>query len=296
MTSAQRGAFTMTEMVVVIGVIVLVLAMAVPGLNAMATQSRHSQATQVVNGALTRAHLAALADMSPTAVRFVPGAWDADESAEPQRPRNRQHIVLYSYVAVPFVNPVTQSIQFREYFERRAGAASTQLPEDVWVAPAEALDDNRREVPVNGLATPTRMFINLGADLVLNGRIDDGDDFSFRLDAGNPNENFFQADDFLIVFDPQTGLRTTLSPLPLKAYDPLSGQEKDRFRIDDPVEGNNPPYQRYNFTGVALYGRSAFLSLGRQAGLGQVRQDWLKDNARPYLVSRFGGELVMGNR
>ncbi len=280
----------MTEMVVVIGVIVLVLAMAVPGLNAMATQSRHSQATQVVNGALTRAHLAALADMSPTAVRFVPGAWDADESAEPQRPRNRQHIVLYSYVAVPFVYS-TGRIEFREYFERRAGVASTQLPEDVWVAPAEALDDNRREVPVNGLATPTRVFNNFGADLVLDGAVG-----AFTLDAPDPRNNFLHADDFLIVFDPQTGLRTTVSPLRLKAYDPYSRVEKDRSHLDELVGGNNRPYERYNFTGVALYGRSAFLSAGRQAGIGYDRQRWLKDNARPYLVSRFGGELVMGNR
>jgi type II secretory pathway pseudopilin PulG len=283
----------MTEMVVVIGVIVLVLAMAVPGLNAMATQSRHSQATQVVNGALTRAHLSALADMSPTAVRFVPGEWDSDASAEPQRPRGRQHIVLYSYVAVPYVHS-NGRIEFRQYFERRAGAASTQLPEDVWVAPVEALDTNSRRVPVSDGAMS--LFSNFGAGMVLNGQIDDGDGLSFTLDAGNPTESFFQADDFLIVFDPQTGLRTTLSLLPLKAYDPLSREEKDRSRIDEVVGGNNRPYERYNFTGVALYGRSAFLSLGKQAWLGQVRQDWLKGNARPYLVSRFGGELVMGKR
>lgn len=285
----QADAFTIVELIVVITVIVLILAIAIPGLTAISQQSRLSAATQTINGALMRAYYAALADVNMTAVRFVPGEWDYDETADTQRPTGRRHLLTYSYVSTSSANPSNVSdIAFGEYFQRREGTDSIQLPDDIGIAPLEALRDQggyARVGPNTAGVFTTQHFGNLGAQFVLSGTPGE-----FLLDAGDVRLNFLQADDFLIVFDPQTGVRTGLpTPTRVKAYDPNQELDTDRYGVGD----GGPFYQRYNFSGIVIYPRQAFLSLGDDP---DTRQAWLRANGRPYLVHRLGGGLVMGTQ
>jgi type II secretory pathway pseudopilin PulG len=278
--------FTIVELLVVIMVIVLILAIAVPGLSAIATQSRFSAATQEINGALTRAYYAALSDVNLTAVRFVPGSWDVDARAEAQRPTGRQHLVTYRYTGTSAADPTAlDKVAFGEYFARREGYESLQLPEDVWVAPVEALEPDAGKTMTGTRVLEGKPYTQPG---------------SFYLDPDPDKGNLLNADDFLIIFDPQTGLRRVTAPIALKASIPAGKWDFGTFT--KPVEADRwPPtstdtedrYRRYNFSGIVLYPREPFLALGVDA-TGTDRQDWLRVHGRPYLVHRFGGGLVMG--
>ena len=281
-----RG-FTIVELLVVISMIVLLLAMAVPGMNAIQSDSRHSAAVQTVNGVLTRAYYYALADNTLTAVRFMPGEWDQPPTEEGQQTQDRQVAVTYSYVATSSADPDRlEQVKFSEYFERRKGTVSEVMPQDVWVAPVEALDDSP-----GGRKIGDTTYNPFGAQFALDGELG-----QFDLDAARTSSRLQNADDFLIVFDPQQGLRRVIEPLRIKAYIPpqnggfMNGAESDRSNDGTLF------YQRYNFTGITLYSREAFMSLGREQGLGNDRQEWLIENSRPYLVHRTGGGLVTGKQ
>jgi type II secretory pathway pseudopilin PulG len=302
----RPAAFTIVELLVVIGMIVLILAIAVPGLSAIALQARFNNATQTINGALTRAYYSSLSDVSMTAVRFVPGEWDFNEKADKNQPSGRQHVVSYSYMGTSAANPNSAipndpgNFQFGEYFSRRKGDGSIQLPEDMWVAPIEALDTGARSVPVDsngdGQIDPSlHSYNNFGRDCVLTGKRNQAGDPSFALNgaAVSQPDGMLKSDDFVVAFDPQTGARGGVPALMrLKAYDPLQRVETDRF-----VGTGTTYYQRYNFTGIVIYPREAFaaVQLGSGDGPGD-RQNWLRKHGRPFLVHRFGGGLVMGTQ
>jgi type II secretory pathway pseudopilin PulG len=287
--ASARSAFTIVELVVVVTVILVVLAIALPGLSAFNVESRFSSAAAAINSSLVRAYSTALSDNSLTAIRFVPDRWDNALTAEAQRPTGRQLLVTYTYVGTA-ENPDNPLVPaFDEYFQRRAGAPVVTLPEDVWVAPAEALETRERIVG-------SYVFANLGRDLVLDGEL-----ARFALDAGgrseasgDPNASLFlNADDFLIVFDPRAGLQNVIRPMPLKAYVPADAgywpANTEAFK-----DRNGNKYRRYNFSGLVLYSRKGFVSLGAQAS-GAERQTFLKQYGRPYAIHRFGGGLVMGS-
>ncbi|MFH1745788.1 MAG: hypothetical protein ABIG44_01960, partial [Planctomycetota bacterium] len=194
-----------------------------------------------------------------------PGQWDYDESAEAQRPTGRQHMVSYSYMGTSSGNPANPgTVEFAEYFQRREGVSSVQLPEDIWVAPVEALDTDSN---IDWLAGVPGVF---------------------TLDAANPDPEFRQADDFLLTFDPQTGLRRGGDqwPIRLKAYDPVRDIESDRYGTE--------LFQRYSSSGIVLYRRELLLALENEGAV--ERQEWLRRAGRPYLVHRFSGGLVMGTQ
>jgi type II secretory pathway pseudopilin PulG len=296
-----RSAFTIVELLVVIGMIVLILAIAVPGLSAIALQARFNNATQTINGALTRAYYSSLSDVSMTAVRFMPGEWDFNEKADKNQPSGRQHVVTYSYTGTSSAPNLSGSgaDSFGEYFARQKNNASIQLPEDMWVAPVEALDTGMRRVSVdaNDDGQPDSApytYNNFGRDCVLNGRRNQSGASSFELNgaAVSGSAGLLKSDDFMVAFDPQTGARGGLPALMhLKSYDPNQRLETDRGNSGTPF------YQRYNFTGIVIYPREAFAAV--ELGSGDVsgdRQRWLRAHGRPFLVHRFGGGLVMGTQ
>lgn len=288
---AQRGAFTLIELIVVITVIALILSIAVPAVSNMSAESRFTSAAQVINGIMTRAHYTADAEGAMVAVRFMPGEWDYNIEGDPQRQIGRQHLVNYRYVGSTDTIVNNQwNVQFQERFERREDAASTALPADIGVAPLEAR--SLEDLPLGG--TYATGAGNLGQD-VLTGRIG-GFAANAEHGAGSAGGNyvsgnqFLSADDFLVVIDPQTGVRTGKpKAFPLKAYSPVATPPRE---IE--AEGN-VPMQRYAFSGIVLYRREPFKTLGNDAQ-GAVRQDWLRASGRPYLIHRFSGGLVMGSR
>lgn len=284
-------AFTIIELIVVITVIVLILAIAVPGLSRMNDEMRMTSAKQSIQGVTTQAYLLSLADRAMTAVRFFPGAWDSDPNAATVD--TRQHMAVYSYVGTSVQeNPPgsgTFQVQLGEYFERAKDLGSVKLPEGVWSAPLEALS------PSEAWLGPTQQYYGaLGSEFVLDGKIGQ---FEFNADHASSTEtkNLLNADDFLLVCDPETGMRTGTPTLyHLRAFVPTWRYDADTLNTSN-LSDMTGWYQRYSFSGVVTYPREPLLNLpGGTTAAGSLRQDVLRLSGRPYLVHRFSGGLLAG--
>jgi prepilin-type N-terminal cleavage/methylation domain-containing protein len=303
-TRGARGrGFTLVELIVVVTVIVLVLALAVPGLNAMNAEARFASATQKVNGMITRAYYLSVAESAMTAVRFAPTEWVLKQEGAGED-RKTQSVVVYRYGGRTDRQVGGQfRVGFEEYFEPVESISPVELPNDVWVAPSAALSG--RSVSLGGST------LALGRDLVLDGQLNDpgrSGEHYFELDADRYTSTgggrLLNADDFLLVFDPQTGLRTgTPEAFQLRAYDPrpdslyqtgLQETAGERDANGDFISGTM--FRRYNFSGLVFYRREPFLSLESRPIrlIPQERQEYLRLNGRPYLVHRFGGGLEQG--
>jgi type II secretory pathway pseudopilin PulG len=288
----QNGlrAFTIIELIVVITMIVLVLAIALPSLGALNADARLTAAYQLINGTLTQAYFLAAADKNMTAVRFLPGVWDSPDAAG-AGPSGRQHMVIYRYVGTTDREQPPGSgtfvMEFGEYCVRQPGTASVRLPEDVWIAPLEAVQASGGSLGHGGGWAPTTISAAQWRAFMLGGVLPNL--FAYDPDpaGGDPNAaKFMNADDFLMVVDPQSGVRTgTPAPYALRAYAPPLRYDTDRDR--------NVYYQRYGFSGVVVYRREAFVAAGsnQDPATVQARQDYLRRTGRAYMAQRFGGGL-----
>lgn len=293
-------AFTLVEMLVVISIMVLVLALAVPSLSSMATQSRFTAAEQTVRTAMTRAYYTAVSDVNMTAVRFLPGSWDSADGKAVVTPR--QHLVLCRYVGTTDreLPGGTFEVAFGEQFRRIEGIESIEMPEDIWAAPLESLSTQSVQLGSGGGLFGPPLIRNFGADRVLNGELGqfryDADRNEYANDGSDDAaaQDLLSADDFLLVFDPQLGLRAgTPRPYPLRAYAPKPngcGYETDA----NPTNAGQQ-YTRYAFSGVVIYRREPFAELAADASeLGLERQEHLKQFGRPYLARPLDGGLLSG--
>jgi len=299
---ACAAAFTILELLVVIGIIGLILALGLPAFNTMSRDSRLDQARQFLSSTMSRAALIASSERSLMAVRALPAQWlyptgeSEDAGATQETTVGRQALVTYRYITAsspPADAPVNVQghVMYSDYFKQASSAVSV-LPKDVWVAPSEAL------VP-----TTAGRF---DGDAVLRGTIGD-----FELDPDprtNPSEQFLDADDFLIVFDPEQGVRSTVwltgnAPRPpawrLYAFDPETpalhpegrGWERTGDRWNGVTRDFDIKFQRYHFGGVTLYQREPFANLGPDAAP-DARRDALRQFGETYAISRFGGNLM----
>ena len=189
-------------------------------------------------------------------------------------------------------------VQFNEYFKRAPGIDVLDLPEDVWVAPLESLVASPdasitlgRDVP-----DPTQFELKLytapwSQSFILDGPVGQfAFDPVFRNGPGKRDGYFLPADDFLIVFDPRSGLIGGVpQPLRLMAYSPLGNVEVDRSADDPGYTGQPTLFQRYNFTGLVVYSRDAFIGAGADPN---DRQEILRTRGEPFTISRHGGALV----
>jgi len=293
-------------MILVVAVIALILVLAVPALSSLGAEARLTAAQQTIQALTTRAYLLSLADRTMTAVRFFPAEWDvpADSESERAAARGRQNLAIYSYVGstVQEYPPFSGNFVVKpaEYFERAKDLGSSRLPEDVWAAPLEALSSQATTLngaDVDGSNPYQRTYDPFGPKFVLNGVIDRLR-FNAERDASDSDDHasrvFLNADDFLLVFDPQTGLRTgTPEPVHLRAYAPPRrdlGETNSWGETDQPA---GVPYQRYSFSGLVTYRREPFVTLGANAD-GDRRYELLRDSGRPFLVHRFSGGLLAG--
>jgi len=279
-----RPAFTVVELVIVITVIALLLLISIPGLSKMATDSRFSAAVQSLNGVLTRTYYQSLADMNFTAVRIGPGNWDHGDD-EAHVDREHMHAVPYRYGPAYDSGANNNVPVFDERFGRIQDDSVAVLPSDVWAAPIETLG-------LNSVNAADDDF----ADQLLTGQ---AGHFEANSDSTNTrpswsNQSFFPADDFLIVFDPQAGVRQDFR----RPSNNRNSWDSYALRTID-KNPSSPRYNkesniwRYGSIGVILYPREAFLALGDNADSAD-RAEFLRQQGRPYFVHRYGGELVMG--
>ncbi len=283
--AGRRAAFTIVELIVVIALVVIVLALAIPGLNVLNAQARLSGASQTLNVALTRAYYTAVADVNMTALRLLPGDWDISEQTGLAGAPGRQHAVVYSYTGVAYDpdNPRPNDVTFKEYFSRRAGVDAVVLPEDVWAAPVEALSNEVVDLPGSSDPAAWRLFLegNVGA-FAYDAQVRGGD-------AGQGP--LLNADDFLIVIDPKAGvLMPRIRAHPLRAYSPREGTEQYRRPGSS---GESGLYTRFGCAGFILYSREQFLAFGREGGgtVAENRRNFLREKGRAYLAQRYGGGL-----
>lgn len=278
---AKIRGFTLVELIVVIAVIALILAFAIPALNNMSGESKLIAGVQTVNGALTRAYYASQADRQLSAVRFLPGEWDFSGRNDPQSATGRQHLVPYTWVTATDRENSSGAfeLRFREQFQRRPGSESIQLPPDIWVAPVEAWRDD----------TLGSRGLRVDYD-ILSGR---RGQFELSANRNTPvNTRLLNADDFMIVFDSQTGLKTRRELVSLRGYDPTPNV---RAEVDDNglTGAGQIRYERFTSAGVVVYRREPFAALGDTAAP-EDRQRVLRTHGRAYFVHRYGGGLVLG--
>lgn len=292
-----RRGFTLVELLVVIAIIVLVLAVALPGMSALSSQTRTSAAVQRISAVLSRAYNLAVAEGTLVAVRFVPAEWETREQAG--GPAGRQRVAVYQYVGdADRYEAGGFKVQFNEYFKRAAGVDVLDLPEDVWVAPLESLVASPDASITLGRDVPglTQFQLVTYSGPWSRSFILDGPPGQFTFDpvfvngSGAGDSQFLPADDFLVVFDPRSGLVGGVpQPFRLKAYSPLGNVEVDRSADDPGYSGTPTLFQRFNFTGLVVYSRDAFIGAGANPG---DRQEILRTRGQPYTVSRHGGALV----
>lgn len=295
---------------VVMGIIILVLAFGIPAFNNISIQSRQSAAVQILNGVCTRAYSAAISNKSLTAVRLLPASWDQDPSAGSGLASDLskyQKAITYRWVSSyeDPTNPtgtgnVTRSV-VDERFERMIDGPEGLLPSDTWAAPVEALD---AKSPI------LRNGVNLG-DATLSGRINTPLNPSFALDPNGAGETFFDADDFLIVFDPKSGLVSNqgqqlwrmrgLDVDPNHApwgYDSSKKAPKETCgNWSSGLGAFSPAFQRFNYTGVVIYRREPLVAVGTSESVTpEARRGVLERHGKSYFVNRSGGTLMAGNQ
>lgn len=284
----RRRAFSIVELLVVIGIIGLLLTLGVPAYNQIIKQSSLSGTTQQISGLLARASLLSVTDHNLIAVRACPAEWTLDPNDRvPEEMRGAQRMQVYAYQyeldpnALPNINAIAGKPNPFEGFVIKPNGPDLVLGANQWVAPVEALTAGPPEISYASALHPLNGAISRTANDLGN---------LFRTTStGLDNIKFLDADDFLIVFDPDTGLRTWTSPTdpppPLLGF---SHDPADAGRFD-----RRAAMTRRNFTGVVVYPREPFVALPSDA---ETRQKWLRANGRPYYVSPFGGALVEGER
>lgn len=278
---------------VVIAIIALIIAMGVPAFNSMNIQQRQSKARQLLASAMTRTHIIAVSDQDLAALRIMPAEWYLDrDSAATGSPVGRQILATYSWKQTASPDPYNPlTVGFAERFGRVEDSPTQLLPPDTWVAPAEAFatDTNRDDVFWKG----TRGSRDVLGNYVLQGEIG-----TFQLDVTNTRGGeMLDADDFLVIFDPESGvLRPTLGQerrvWPLYAFDPRpqgtqSGQTETAGWGGDLADPQFP-YQRHNYSGVVIYQREPFASLGAVGDV-EARRGLLERDGHTHYVSRGGG-------
>jgi prepilin-type N-terminal cleavage/methylation domain-containing protein len=312
----SHSGFTLVELLVVIAIIGILVALGVPAFSTIQRNSQYARAEQLLSGLTQRAALLALSNRTPAAVRLCPAAWEQlDDSAGTQVSgpvaTGRQVATLYQYKFSglspdPTVPNWDKTVAFEERFERVADAPAVLLPTGIWAAPAEAIMSDPYDSD------------NSDDDLFESPAVLDGTLGKFETDAAggtSGNEALLDADDFLIVFNPETGLAPSRWPdqsdsaaghvlrrdawkLLALRYDETNPSRSFETAYEandfDAAPNLNQPFRRYNFTGAILYDREAFVELGPNGSDSAVREarlTFLKSNGRLLWARRTGGGL-----
>ncbi len=277
---------------VVVGLIVLLIAIAVPAVGPLTASNQQAQAVSTLAGLITTAQTAAEANITPVAVRVEPAfrtdrrglmedtlgqPADGSGAFNPARaPRLLGHQQLQLLLfASRRVDEATGRVDMNAgvAFSRLPEASPVALPKGMWLAPDYALrwdgQGGRRSMAEGDL----RVDHNEQADPSVNWR--------------NPGAAFNLMDTFYMVFD-QSGASTRFPAANLWYYDESQRQ----------ASGSGPPRPLLLWhpddaaRGVLVYDRQRFNAFAPTDAAG--RRTFLATNARPVYVNRSLGSLIQG--
>ncbi len=276
---------------VVVGLIVLLIAIAVPAVGPLMASNQQAQAVSTLAGLITTAQTAAEANVTPVAVRVEPAfrtdrrglmedslghAADGSGAFDPARaPRllgyQQLQLLMFASRRVDAAGKVDMNAGLA--FSRMPDTAPVALPKGMWLAPDYALrwDGNM------GRRSMTE------ADL----RIDYGERADPAVTWENPGASFNVMDTFYIVFD-QSGGNMRFPRERLWYYDESQRQ----------AGGSGPPRPLLLWhpddaaRGVLVYDRERFNAFAPTDAAG--RRTFLASNARPIYVNRSLGSLIQG--
>lgn len=323
-TPARRGrrrAFTLTEILVVIGVIVLIIALAVPAFDLIRGSRSTDAAENLVGAVLARARAEALESGGDRGVAFFLDPVTGRYTAALVRPATLQASVYSSGIAYRQFDVVVSGASPTRYFMALEDTNAGQGPPSGTYPAA-----NQQWAETDGIAfdvLPGSDFVTLpvGVGIALI------DNCLYQSSAGSPPLPPLPANRFddaylavgVVLFD--GGGRAVQRRFSLPGagvigrrlgllINPIQLPGRDTFNIDDEltrgaqpgVNGMSDP--RLSGLGVALYDLFAFQGRGfdnldpqylnqdYRGGPERAEEQWIDENAVQLLVNRFNGTLI----
>jgi len=272
-------AFTLMEMMVVVGVIAILVAMSVPALGPILASNHQSEVLNTLNGVLTAAQTAAQANGTEVALR-VERAYKTDKYGEMVDANGRhphesgfQGPFWLPYQQIRYVIlGTTTAVTGGAAFRRLPDSKVTKLPEGAWIAPDYA---------TNSLYLNTNAPEYFDPNYLVN-------DYRPRDDGYPDVVNYNATESFYVVFSP-AGSVTQFGTDRLVYRD-----ESQRDADGTPLYVPYPHTTNRRFAsarGFIVYDRKRYESVNPS---GRVRRDFLAAEGRPVFISRFLGSIVEG--
>ncbi|NLX15147.1 MAG: prepilin-type N-terminal cleavage/methylation domain-containing protein [Phycisphaerales bacterium] len=254
---SRRRGITLVELMVVIGIIALVAALALPAFGPMMQSKREAEFVNSLNGLFAMAQVSALGKRSHVALRFE-RAFETVEDTGLMISAGREANWL-DHQQARFLDFATS----KEYaFIHDPESKVHALPPNVWVAPGDFAERNLD---------------------------DDSTDMWYEPTLNNNTVRYSPFDTFYIVFNSNGEL--TRKPADqcryrdrTQAY-PAAGDRIVQPMVDYPG--------RPTVTSLVLYDRRAF---GQVAATSDARKDFLRQYGRPIYLNRYNAAAVEGRR
>lgn len=262
------AAFTLIELVVVIGIIILLIAIAVPAIGPALASNQRTQVLAALNSSLTSAQTSALSHTTDVALR-VERATELDNYGRMVRPDGKNAKFL-DHQRIRFVMLAKYAGLSQPAFKYIEDSKITDLPNSMWLAPTNFYTkdgDNTNDFGPDNYCIPGSTA------------------FSFLNDPDNNGVSPYSPfDTFYIVLSPNGMLK--------------SFNREDLYYIDDTQlrEGKTTPptfsHPQDSASGVLLYERK---KLENAPGSVEGLFDFLGTNGQALYINRFLGTVVESN-
>lgn len=290
------SAFTLIELLVVVAIIVIIVGIAIPSLDAIGKSGEYTQVVAQFNTLFASAYSSALgaeasADSRPASgilfMRARPGdnpmqfALDHQRAVsvtfKPYDVRNPatgfQMVDPSSFTDAPTQMTYDTYFEYHPYFRPIEDIPGVDLPKNVWVAP-DFFDTNRPGVNGFQIAVPDNEY--------------------YDANMSNPRNRDSRLDRFMITFAPGGETFETQTSVNTNGNDPANQlvfrpSPTARWRTgiaNEWLVTGNPVSAR----GVVVYDREAMLERDQ----GADRRDFITETGRALFLSRLGAQTRLG--